>query len=153
MLDAVIEYLPSPLDVPSIKGLLPDNIEGCRLSSDDEPFSALVFKIASDPYGRLTFIRVYSGVLKKGSFVYNAAKKQKERISRLIVLKSNDRIEVDELRAGDLGAIIGLKKTTTGDTLCDEDQPKNKDLSFARWRRQRRWRHRRRRQWKRRRRQ
>ncbi len=123
LLDAVIEYLPSPLDVPSIKGLLPDNIEGCRLSSDDEPFSALVFKIASDPYGRLTFIRVYSGVLKKGSFVYNAAKKQKERISRLIVLKSNDRIEVDELRAGDLGAIIGLKKTTTGDTLCDEDQP------------------------------
>ena len=123
LLDAVVEYLPSPLDVPSIKGLLPNNIEGCRISSDEEPFSALVFKIASDPYGRLTFIRVYSGVLNKGNIIYNATKKQKERISRLIILKSNDRIEVDELRAGDLGAVIGLKKTTTGDTLCDENHP------------------------------
>ncbi len=123
LLDAIVEYLPSPLDVPSIKGLLPDNVEGYRISSDEEPFSALVFKIASDPYGRLTFIRVYSGILKKGSFIYNAVKKQKERISRLIILKSNDRIEVDELRAGDLGAIIGLRKTTTGDTLCDENHP------------------------------
>jgi elongation factor G len=123
LLDAVVDYLPSPLEVPAIKGILPDGQEGQRKSSDEEPFSALAFKIASDPYGRLTFMRVYSGVLEKGSYVYNSTKNQKERISRLIVLKSNERIEVDELRAGDLGAAIGLKKTTTGDTLCDEQNP------------------------------
>jgi elongation factor G len=123
LLDAVVEYLPSPVDVTAIKGVLPDGTESSRTSSDDEPFSALAFKIASDPYGRLTFMRVYSGVLAKGSYVYNSTKNQKERISRLIVLKSNERIEVDELRAGDLGAAIGLKNTITGDTLCDENNP------------------------------
>ncbi|WP_017293370.1 elongation factor G [Geminocystis herdmanii] len=123
LLDAVVDYLPAPTEVPAIKGILPDGEEGVRHSSDDEPFSALAFKIASDPYGRLTFIRVYSGVLGKGSYAYNATKNKKERISRLIILKANDRIEVDELRAGDLGAIIGLKLTTTGDTLCDDQNP------------------------------
>ncbi|RMF23949.1 MAG: elongation factor G [Cyanobacteria bacterium J083] len=123
LLDAVVDYLPAPIDIPPIKGHLPDGTEAERKSSDDEPFAALAFKIASDPYGRLTFIRVYSGVLPKGSYVYNSTKDKKERVSRLIILKSNDRIEVDELRAGDLGAIIGLKTTTTGDTLCDEEHP------------------------------
>jgi elongation factor G len=123
LLDAVVEYLPSPPEVPAIKGLLPNGEEAIRHAVDEEPFSALAFKIASDPYGRLTFLRVYSGVLTKGSYAYNATKDKKERISRLIVLKSNDRIEVDELRAGDLGAALGLKTTTTGDTLCDEKKP------------------------------
>ncbi|MEC4803710.1 MAG: elongation factor G [Jaaginema sp. PMC 1079.18] len=123
LLDAVVDYLPSPPEVPAIKGVLPDGTEATRKASDEEPFSALAFKIAADQFGRLTFMRVYSGVLAKGSYVYNATKDEKERISRLIVLKSNDRIEVDELRAGDLGAAIGLKNTITGDTLCDEDDP------------------------------
>jgi elongation factor G len=123
LLDAVVDYLPAPIEVPPIKGVLPDGTEAVRKSDDNEPFSALAFKIAADPYGRLTFLRVYSGVLAKGSYVYNSTKDQKERISRLIVLKSNERIEVDELRAGDLGAAIGLKNTTTGDTLCDEQNP------------------------------
>ena len=123
LLDAVVDYLPAPIDVPPIKGTLPDGTEAVRNADDEEPFSALAFKIAADPYGRLTFFRVYSGVLTKGSYVYNSTKDQKERISRLIVLKSNDRIEVDELRAGDLGAAVGLKQTTTGDTLCDDANP------------------------------
>jgi elongation factor G len=123
LLDAVVDYLPAPIEVPAIKGVLPDGTEATRKSSDEEPFSALAFKIAADPYGRLTFMRVYSGVLSKGSYVYNSTKDQKERISRLIVLKSNDRIEVDALRAGDLGAAIGLKNTITGDTLCDDNNP------------------------------
>lgn len=123
LLDAVVDYLPSPIEVPPIKGLLPNGEEAQRHSSDDESFSALAFKIASDPYGRLTFLRVYSGVLAKGSYVYNSTKDLKERISRLIILKSNERIEVDELRAGDLGAAIGFKKTSTGDTLCDAQNP------------------------------
>ncbi len=123
LLDAVVDYLPSPTDVPPIKGLLPNGEEAVRNCSDEEPFCALAFKIASDPFGRLTFIRVYSGVLAKGSYAYNVTKGQKERISRLIILKSNDRIEVDELRAGDLGAVIGLRNTITGDTLCDDQHP------------------------------
>ncbi|MCX8078328.1 MAG: elongation factor G [Geminocystis sp.] len=123
LLDAVVDYLPAPDEVADIKGVLPDGTEATRRSSDDEPFSALAFKIAADPFGRLTFLRVYSGVLTKGSYVYNSTKNIKERVSRLIVLKANERIEVDELRAGDLGAAIGLKKTTTGDTLCDEEHP------------------------------
>ncbi len=123
LLDAVVDYLPAPTEVPAIKGMLPSGEEEIRHSSDDEPFSALAFKIASDPFGRLTFIRVYSGVLTKGSYVYNSTKDLKERISRLIILKSNDRIDVDELRAGDLGAVIGLRKTTTGDTLCEQEHP------------------------------
>ncbi|GBF80325.1 elongation factor G [Aphanothece sacrum] len=122
LLDAVVDYLPSPVEVPPIKGILANGKEDTRKASDEEPFAALAFKIASDPYGRLTFMRVYSGVLAKGSYVYNSSKDGKERVSRLIILKSNDRIEVDELRAGDLGAAIGLKNTTTGDTLCDEQK-------------------------------
>ena len=123
LLDAVVDYLPAPTEVPPIKGILPNGEEAVRLSSDDEPFSALAFKIATDKFGRLTFMRVYSGVLEKGSYVYNSTKQKKERIARLVVLKSNDRIEVDELRSGDLGAVVGLKVATTGDTLCDEKQP------------------------------
>ncbi|HBL10831.1 MAG TPA: elongation factor G [Cyanobacteria bacterium UBA11162] len=120
LLDAVIDYLPSPTEVPPIQGTLPDGSVAERFADDNAPLAALAFKIMADPYGRLTFIRVYSGVLQKGSYVYNSTKDQKERISRLIVLKANDRIEVDQLRAGDLGAAIGLKDTITGDTICDE---------------------------------
>ena len=123
LLDAVVDYLPAPPEVPPIAGELPNGEAALRHSSDDEPFAALAFKIASDKFGRLTFVRVYSGVLEKGSYVYNATKQKKERISRLVVLKSNDRIEVEELRAGDLGAIVGLKLAATGDTLCDEKNP------------------------------
>lgn len=123
LLDAVVDYLPAPVEVPAITGILPNGEEGERRSGDEEPFSALAFKIASDPFGRLTFLRIYSGVLKKGTYVYNSTKNIKERISRLIILKSNERIEVEELRAGDLGATIGLKNTTTGDTLCDDSDP------------------------------
>ncbi len=123
LLNAVVDYLPAPTEVPPIEGVLPDGTEATRPSSDDEPLAALAFKVAADPYGRLTFVRIYSGVLAKGSYIYNATKDKKERLSRLIVMKSNDRIEVDELRAGELGAIVGLKNTTTGDTLCDENNP------------------------------
>ena len=123
LLDGVVDYLPAPTEVPPIVGQLPNGEEAVRHSDDDEPFSALAFKIATDKFGRLTFVRVYSGVLQKGSYVYNATKEKKERISRLVVLKSNDRIEVDELRAGDLGAIVGLKVASTGDTLCDDREP------------------------------
>ena len=123
LLDAVVDYLPAPPEVPPIKGELPNGEEAVRHSSDDEPFAALAFKIASDKFGRLTFVRVYSGVLAKGTYVYNSTKQKKERISRLVVLKSNDRLEVEELRAGDLGAIVGLKVAATGDTLCDEQNP------------------------------
>lgn len=123
LLDAVIEYLPSPLEVPPIQGTLPNGETAERSADDNKPMSALAFKIMADPYGRLTFIRVYSGVLKKGTYVLNSTKNKKERISRLIVLKADDRIEVDELRAGDLGAALGLKDTFTGDTLCDDSDP------------------------------
>jgi elongation factor G len=123
LLDAVVDYLPSPPEVPAIQGLLPNGETGTRPASDDAPAAALAFKIMADPYGRLTFIRVYSGVLKKGSYVYNATKDKKERISRLIILKADDRIEVDEMRAGDLGAALGLKDTFTGDTICDANEP------------------------------
>lgn len=123
LLDAVVDYLPSPLDIPAIKGQLPDGSETERRASDEEPLSALAFKIMADPYGRLTFIRVYSGVLKKGSYVYNSTKGKKERVSRLIILKADERIEVDEMRAGDLGAVLGLKDTFTGDTICEEGSP------------------------------
>jgi elongation factor G len=123
MLDAVLDYLPSPVDIPPIKGVLPSGEEVERRADDNHPFSALAFKLMSDKYGDLTFIRVYSGVLSKGSYVLNATKGKKERISRLVVLKADERIEVDELRAGDLGAVLGLKDTITGDTLCDENNP------------------------------
>lgn len=123
LLDAVVDYLPSPVEVKPIQGILPNGTTATRHAADDEPTSALAFKIMADPYGRLTFVRVYSGVLTKGSYVYNASKDKKERISRLIVLKADDRQEVDELRAGDLGAALGLKDTFTGDTLCDDTNP------------------------------
>ncbi|MEL6351885.1 MAG: elongation factor G [Cyanobacteria bacterium J06627_28] len=123
LLDAVVDYLPSPPEVPAIEGLLPNGETGVRPATDDTPAAALAFKSMADPYGRLTFIRVYSGVLKKGSYIYNATKDKKERISRLIILKADDRIEVDEMRAGDLGAALGLKYTFTGDTICDLDDP------------------------------
>jgi elongation factor G len=121
LLDAVVDYLPAPIDVPPIQGTLPNGETVIRKADDAEPLSALAFKIMADPYGRLTFVRVYSGILKKGSYVLNATKDKKERISRLIILKANERIEVDELRAGSLGAALGLKDTFTGDTLCDEN--------------------------------
>ncbi len=123
LLDCVVDYLPSPLEVPPIQGILPDGTTAIRPADDAAPLSALAFKIMADPYGRLTFVRVYSGVLSKGSYVYNSSKDKKERISRLIVLKADDRIEVDELRAGDLGAALGLKDTFTGDTICDDSDP------------------------------
>jgi elongation factor G len=123
LLDAVLDYLPAPIDVPAITGTLEDETEVERHADDTEPMSALAFKIMADPYGRLTFVRVYSGILKKGSYVLNSSKGKKERISRLIVLKADERIEVDELRAGDLGAALGLKDTFTGDTLCDDSSP------------------------------
>ena len=123
VLDAVIDYLPAPIDVPPIQGLLPSGKEDVRASEDDAPFSALAFKVMADPYGKLTFVRMYSGVLEKGSYVLNSTKDSKERISRLVVLKADDREEVDQLRAGDLGAVLGLKNTTTGDTLCSTDEP------------------------------
>lgn len=123
LLDAVVDYLPAPIEVPPIQGQLPDGTQVLRHADDNEPTSALAFKIMADPYGRLTFIRVYSGIVKKGSYLLNSTKGKKERISRLIVLKADERIEVDELRAGDLGAALGLKDTFTGDTLCDDSSP------------------------------
>ena len=122
VLDATIEYLPAPNEVKAIKGTMPDNeeIEVARSSSDDEPFSALAFKIATVPFvGTLTFIRVYSGVLSVGDGVYNSTKQKKERVGRMVQMHSNDRNEIKEIRAGDIAACIGLKDVTTGDTLCD----------------------------------
>lgn len=120
MLDAVIELMPSPLDVPAIDGVDEKGQHAERHPSDDEPFSALAFKLMSDPYvGQLTFIRVYSGVLKKGDAVYNPVKGKKERIGRIVLMHANDRHEVDELRTGDIAACVGLKDVTTGDTLTD----------------------------------
>ena len=119
----IIDYLPAPVDVPPIQGVLPDGSEAVRPSDDNAPFSALAFKVMADPYGKLTFVRMYSGILEKGSYVLNSTKGEKERISRLVVLKADDREEVDALRAGDLGAVLGLKNTTTGDTLCTQDDP------------------------------
>jgi elongation factor G len=123
LLNAVVDYLPAPTEVKAIQGTLPDGETAERPADDEAPMSALAFKIMSDPYGRLTFLRVYSGVLTKGSYVYNSTKDKKERISRLIILKADDRIEVEEMRAGDLGAALGLKETLTGDTICDDSDP------------------------------
>jgi elongation factor G len=126
LLDAVIDYLPSPMDIPPIKGHLPlhDDTHVERCASDNEPFSALAFKIATDPYvGRLTFFRVYSGSLKSGSYVYNSTKDKRERVGRLLQMHANKREEIEEVLAGDIGAAIGLKDTRTGDTLADEDKP------------------------------
>ncbi|OKH52497.1 translation elongation factor G [Calothrix sp. HK-06] len=123
LLDAVVDYLPSPPEVPAIQGTLLSGEAVERHADDSEPLSALAFKIMADPYGRLTFVRVYSGILKKGSYVLNATKNKKERISRLVILKADERQDVDELRAGDLGAALGLKDTLTGDTITDENSP------------------------------
>ncbi len=123
LLDAVVDYLPSPSEVPPIQGILPNGDTVERHADDNEPLSALAFKIMADPYGRLTFVRVYSGILKKGSYVLNATKDKKERISRLVILRADERQDVDELRAGDLGAALGLKDTLTGDTITDENSP------------------------------
>ncbi len=122
MLDAIVEFMPSPLDVPAIMGILDDKDEtqAERHSSDEEPFSALAFKIATDPFvGTLTFFRVYSGVLKSGDTVYNPVKSKKERVGRIVQMHSNSREEIKEVLAGDIAAAVGLKDVTTGDTLCD----------------------------------
>ncbi|MFH4621709.1 elongation factor G [Vibrio furnissii] len=122
VLDAVIEYLPSPVDVPSIKGVDERENEVERHADDNEPFSALAFKIATDPFvGTLTFIRVYSGVVNSGDAVYNSVKEKKERFGRIVQMHANKREEIKEVRAGDIAAAIGLKDVTTGDTLCDQD--------------------------------
>ncbi len=126
LLDAVIDFLPSPTDIPAIEGHAPqhDATVETRAVSDDAPFSALAFKVATDPFvGRLTFFRVYSGVLKAGSHVYNSTKDKRERIGRLLQMHANKREEIEEVRAGDIAAAIGLKDTRTGDTLSDEEQP------------------------------
>ena len=122
MLDAVIDYLPSPLDIPAIKGINPDtDEEETRPASDDEPFAALAFKIMTDPFvGRLTFIRVYSGILQSGSYVMNTSKGKRERIGRILQMHANSRQEIEQVYAGDIAAAIGLKVTTTGDSLTDE---------------------------------
>ena len=124
MLDAVIHFMPSPADVPAIKGMIDDDLEGERHADDDEPFAALAFKIATDPFvGNLTFFRVYSGVLSSGDTIMNPVKSRKERVGRILQMHSNDRKEIKEVRAGDIAAAVGLKDVTTGDTLCDLKQP------------------------------
>ncbi|MBP2242869.1 elongation factor G [Cytobacillus eiseniae] len=124
MLDAVIDYLPSPLDVPAINGTVPDSDEAIeRHSSDEEPFSALAFKVMTDPYvGKLTFFRVYSGTLNSGSYVQNSTKGKRERVGRILQMHANSREEISIVYAGDIAAAVGLKDTTTGDTLCDEKE-------------------------------
>ena len=123
LLDAIIDYLPSPIDVPAIEGTDLDGNEVQRHSSDDEPFSALAFKIVTDPYvGKLAYFRVYSGVLKAGSYVMNSTKGKRERIGRILQMHANKREEIEEIRAGEIAAAVGLKDTTTGDTLCDEKE-------------------------------
>ena len=124
LLDAVLNYLPSPLDVPAIVGYDAKGNELDVHSTDDEPFAALAFKVMTDPYvGKLTFFRVYSGVLESGSYVYNSTKDEKERVGRILLMHANNRTEIKEVRAGDIAAAVGLKDTTTGDTLCDEKKP------------------------------
>ncbi|MCR4443425.1 MAG: elongation factor G [Peptococcaceae bacterium] len=125
LLDAIINYLPAPTDIPSIHGVHPESgADEIRHADDNEPFSALAFKIMSDPYvGKLAFFRVYSGVLKSGSYVYNTTRNKRERIGRLLQMHANHREEVNEVYAGDIAAAVGLRDTTTGDTLCDEDHP------------------------------
>ena len=120
MLDAVIDYLPSPVDIPPVRGILENEKEGWRKADDSEPFSALAFKIMTDPFvGQLTFIRVYSGTLSSGDTIYNAVKQRKERIGRILLMHANQREEIKEIHAGDIAAAVGLKDVITGDTLCD----------------------------------
>ena len=125
MLDAVIDYMPSPLDIPPIKGVLPGtDQEEERHTDDNGPFAALAFKIMADPFvGKLAFFRVYSGTLESGSYVYNSTKDKRERIGRILQMHANKREEIDKVYAGDIAAAVGLKDTTTGDTLCDEKNP------------------------------
>ncbi len=125
MLDAVIDYMPSPVDIPAIKGINPDTEEEAESPADDNaPFAALAFKIMADPFvGKLAFFRVYSGTLDSGSYVYNSTKGKKERIGRILQMHANKREEIDKVYAGDIAAAVGLKDTTTGDTLCDEKHP------------------------------
>lgn len=124
LLDAVVDYLPAPTDIPSIKGHLEDGTEDERKPSDDEPFSALAFKVATDPFvGRLTYFRVYSGIATAGSYVLNATKDKRERFGRLVRMHANHRADIEEVHAGDIAGAVGLKNTTTGDTLCDEAHP------------------------------
>jgi elongation factor G len=126
VLDGVVDYLPSPVDIPAVQGHLPHHDEShlARATDDDEPFAALAFKITTDPFvGRLSYIRVYSGVLAAGSYVLNSVKDRKERVGRLVQMHANKRQEIEEVRAGDIAAVIGLKDTRTGETLCDEDHP------------------------------
>ncbi len=122
MLDGVVDYLPSPVDIPAIKGTVPDTEEETvREARDDAPFAALAFKIMTDPYvGKLTFFRVYSGTLNSGSYVLNSTKRKRERIGRILQMHANHREEIAQVYAGDIAAAVGLKDTTTGDTLCDE---------------------------------
>ncbi|MFA6370779.1 MAG: elongation factor G, partial [Bacilli bacterium] len=123
LLDAVIDYLPSPLDIPAQEGEFEDGKDYLCKADDSEPLAALAFKIATDPFiGRLAYIRIYSGVLKAGSYVYNSTKGVKERVGRLVLMHSNHRQEIDELHAGDIGAVIGFKNTTTGDSICEESK-------------------------------
>ena len=123
MLDGVIDYLPSPLDIKAIEGLTRENSKDIRLARDDAPFAALAFKIATDPYvGNLTFLRVYSGTLRSGTTMFNSVKNKKERIGRMVQMHANSREEVGEVLAGDIVAAIGLKDTSTGETLCEEKQ-------------------------------
>jgi elongation factor G len=125
LLDSIVDYLPSPLDVPPVDGISLDGEEPLvRSADDDQPFSALAFKIMTDPFvGHVTYIRVYSGVLKAGSYAYNSSKRTRERIGRLLRMHANKREEIDAVHAGDIAAVVGLKSVTTGDTLCDEDKP------------------------------
>ena len=124
LLDGVVDYMPAPIDVPAIKGVLDDDSEGERKAEDSEPFAALAFKIATDPFvGNLTFFRVYSGVLNSGDTIYNPVKGKKERIGRILQMHSNDRKEIKEVHSGDIAAAVGLKDVTTGDTLCDLKKP------------------------------
>jgi len=133
LLDAIVDYMPAPTDVPNIKGITPNGKEEERPSSDSAPFAGLAFKIATDPFiGRLCFFRVYSGKLSAGSYVLNSTKDKKERVGRIVQMHANNRLEVTELHAGDIAAIIGLKDTITGDTLCDEKNPITlESMSFA----------------------
>ncbi|MBO4400934.1 MAG: elongation factor G [Selenomonadaceae bacterium] len=124
LLDAIVDYMPAPVDIPPIQGVKSNGDEDSRPASDDEPFAALAFKIMTDPYvGKLAFFRVYSGVLKSGSYVYNSTKGRKERIGRILQMHANNRTEIDTVYSGDIAAAVGLKDTTTGDTLCDEKAP------------------------------
>lgn len=124
LLDAIVDYMPAPTDIPPIQGLTPTGEEDSRPPSDNQPFAALAFKIMTDPYvGKLAFFRVYSGILKSGSYVYNSTKTKKERIGRILQMHANNRKDIDTVYSGDIAAAVGLKVTTTGDTLCDQSNP------------------------------